>query len=161
MSASTVNKFRPDKCQALNVVLFGLAFLESTLTYVLQTLANSNQWHLGTLCISSLFPDQALCLSIRALLGFNSFMGLEAMNGDISLRGNCQVLLFKRLLVEEALFPWRGVGFPLLARELRGIYRFKVLSIIHVCPNVFKPCLMSSHSSPTSALNLGSEAQQF
>lgn len=86
-------------------------------------------------------------------------MGLEAMNGDISLGGNCQVFPFKKLLAEEVLFPRKGVGFPLLARELSGIYRFKVLSLVPICPNVFKPCL-TSHSSPASALTLRSEPQQ-
>lgn len=37
--------------------------------------------------------------------------------------------------------PQRGLGFPLLAREVRGTYRFKVLSLVHICSNVFKPAM--------------------
>lgn len=57
---------------------------------------------------------------------------------------------YKRLLGGEGLFPQRGVGFPLLSRKIMGTYRFKVLSLVHVCPNVFKPVMSHIPAPPVT-----------
>ena len=45
---------------------------------------------------------------------------LEASSGGIRFGRQLQVFPFKRLLAEESLFPWQGVGFFSPSKGVKG-----------------------------------------